>query len=193
MAITINNFEIINNGTQLTIDVSANVGYNITSVLLWDMQGFKDYEKAFDVSSLLQQISEHEVLLINATQFGLNQFKDIWFVEIESDFISEDECENCDAPALGITYNLLPYYDCLLDYLVKNGLNDCFNCGNRIDQDMAIMLNLLIDTTIKCLDLGYYIQAIDMVEKLQKLCDARACTDCRPITCESCSKFKQIS
>lgn len=190
--ITINNFAIISNGTQLTIDVSTNPGSVIKSVLLWSMDKYKDYDEAFNISSLLEQVNENEVLIINAVDVGINQFNDIWFTEIESTYIAEDDCQGCDAPALGITYNLLPYYECMLDSLLKNGLNDCFNCNGKIEQDFAITLNLLIDTTIKSLDLGYYVQAIDLVKKLQKLCATSNCTECKPINCESCSQFKQI-
>lgn len=191
--VTINNFEIINNGTQLTIDVSTNPGSQIKSVLLWSMDKYKDYDEAYDLSSLLEQINEREVLIINSVDIGINAFKDIWFTEIESTFISEDDCIGCDAPALGITYNLLPYYECMLDSLLKNGLNDCFNCNNKIDQEFAITINLFIDTAIKSLDLGYYVQAVDLIKKLQKLCPTNSCTECKPVTCESCSQFKQIS
>ncbi len=50
MSIVINNFSIIENGSKLAIDIETTVGYNITSILLWDMNSFKDYSLATNLS-----------------------------------------------------------------------------------------------------------------------------------------------
>jgi hypothetical protein len=192
MAITINNFEILNNGQQLTIDVETNIGLTIQSILLWDINGFKDYSLAYNVSNLLEQVDNQEVIVVNAIDLGITKFEDIWFAEIQDDFEDlECDCATCQFPALGITYNLLPYYKCMLDYLIKTDLNSCDNCNNITDHNLTITINLLIDSIDKALDLGYYTQAIEMIKKLKKLCNIKKCNNCKTVDCVSCSQFKQ--
>lgn len=192
MSITINNFEIINNGQQLAIDVQTNIGYHINSILIWDMSSFKDYSLAINVSSLLLNVNNREVIIINAIDVGITKFEDIWFTEIQGNYIDPAcNCADCQYPALGVTYNLLPYYQCMLDYLLKAQLNDCETCDSTISNNLTITINLLIEAIEKSLDLGFYLQAIDMVGKLKKLCNIKKCTGCKPVDCISCSQFKQ--
>jgi len=192
--VTINDFSIINNGQQLAIDVETNVGSLITSILLWDMTSFKDYSLAFNISDQLEQVNEKEVLIINAVDLGILKFEDLWFMEVVSNYEDpECNCSTCDTPALGITYNLLPYYQCMLDYLVQAGINDCATCNNTVQNNMAITVNLLIDAVERALELGFYLQAIEMVKQVKKLCNIKKCNNCKSVECSNCSKFKQLT
>lgn len=190
--ITINNFEIINNGQQLAIDVETNIGYNITSILLWNIDTFKDYTLATNLNYKLEQINNKEVFIVNANELGLLQFTDIYFIEIESNAPSE-ECSTCLIPALGITYNILPYYQCMLNYLLKAEITDCITCNDLPSKNLLVTINLLIDSIEKSLDLGYYLQAIDNIKRLKKLCSLQNCTNCKPVTCNTCSQFRQVT
>jgi len=190
--ITINNFEIINNGSQLAIDVETNVGYNITSILLWNMDTFKDYALATSLTYKLEQVNNKEVFIVTATELGIISFKDIYFIEIESDAPTE-ECSTCLLPALGITYSLLPYYKCMLDNLLKAEITDCVNCNDLSSKNLIVTINIIIDSIEKSIDLGYYLQAIDNINKLKKLCGLQNCINCKPINCNTCSEFKQIT
>lgn len=194
MAITINNFSIINNGQQLAIDVETNVGSTITSVLLWDMNSFKDYSLAINISDQLERVNEKEVLIVSAVDIGILKFEDIWFAEIVSDYVDPyPNCSTCNLPALGITYSLLPYYKCMLDYLIKAGLNDCKSCDNTVSNNLAVTINLFIDSVEKVLELGFYLQAIEHVKKIKKLCNIKKCNNCKTVECGNCSKFKQLN
>lgn len=192
--IVINNFEIINSGSQIAIDVETGIGFNITSILLWQMSDFKDYSLAKNLTSELQQINNKEVLVIEASSIGISKFEDIYFIEIESDEPDEEECTTCQLPALGITYNLSPYYQCLLNYFFEN--NDpnkaCKSCNDVNTNPEVLTVGLLIEMIEAALEVGYYLQAIDMVNKLKKICSIRKCTNCEPVECSSCSKFKQF-
>lgn len=192
--ITVNNFSIINNGQQLAIDVETNVGSNITSILLWDMNSFKDYSLAINISDQLEQVNESEVLIISAVDIGVLKFEDIWFMEVQSNYEDPDpDCSTCELPALAITYNLLPYYQCMLDYLIQSGLNDCESCNNTIQNNMAITISLLLDAVEKALELGFYLQAIEMVKQTKKYCNIKKCNNCKSVECSNCSKFKQFN
>jgi len=79
--ISIQNLEIINNNSQLAIDVSTNEGFFISSILLWTMDNFKNYSLSIDLTSYIEAINNKEVLLINAEDIGFNKFEDIIFVD----------------------------------------------------------------------------------------------------------------
>jgi hypothetical protein len=188
--ITINNFSIIDNGDKLAIDVETTEGFNITSILLWNMDTFKDYSLAINLGYKLEQVNNKEIFIVSATELGILKFEDIYFIEIESNAPSE-ECYNCLIPALGITYNLLPYYECMLNNLINSEINNCKNCENFTNKDLLITINLLIDSVKKSIELGFYLQAIANVNKLKKLCSLNQCTNCGNLICKSCSQFNQ--
>lgn len=185
--ITINNFEIINNGSQLAIDVETSTGYSITSVLLWDMNSFKDYTLAINLGFKLENINNKEIFIVNANEIGILKFEDIYFIEVESNAPTET-CSTCLVPALGITYSLLPYYACMLEYLSKNDIISCKDLNNK---NLLVTISLLIDSVKTSIELGFYLQAISNVNKLKKLCSLHQCKNCHTVTCNSCSKFTQ--
>jgi hypothetical protein len=189
---TINNFSIINNGDQLAIDVETALGYNITSILLWNMDTFKDYSLAISLNYKLEQVNNREVFIVTASELGILKFEDLYFIEIESDAPSE-VCSTCLIPALGITYNLLPYYACMLEYLLKSEISDCSTCNNLTTKNLVVTISLLIDSVEKSIDLGFYLQAIANVNKLKKLCSLGQCTSCKQVTCSSCGQFNQAN
>jgi len=191
MSIVINNFSIIENGSKLAIDIETTVGYNITSILLWDMNSFKDYSLATNLSYKIEAINNKEVFIVTATELGILKFEDIYFIEIESDAPSE-ECPECLIPALGITYNLNEYYNCLLDKIIKLQIKDCEKCNDIQSKNNVLMVGLLIDSIENSIKLGFYMEAIEHIKKLKQLCKANNCTTCKQVSCKSCGKFQQI-
>jgi len=192
MSILINNFSIIENGSKLAIDIETTIGYNITSILLWDMNSFKDYSLATNLSYKIEAINNKEVFIVTATELGILKFEDIYFLEIESDAPSPT-CSNCLLPALGITYNLLPYYACMLDYLLKSEITDCSTCNNLTTKNLIVTISLLIDSVKKSIELGFYLQAIANVNKLKRLCELSQCKSCNQVQCNSCGQFNQAN
>lgn len=191
--ISIQNLQIINNNSQLSIDVITNEGYFISSIVLWTMNNFKNYSLEVDLSSYIEGINNQEVLIINAEDIGLSKFEDIIFVEIKSTYESVENCTTCQNPGLGITYNLSKYYQCLINYLIDLQLTQCINCNNVESKDTVITINLLIDMVYKSLEIGYYDQAIDMINKLKKLCSLKNCNNCPTIECTNCNNFIQVT
>lgn len=191
--IKINKLEILNNGTTLAVDVETTPGYIITSLLFWNMDDFKDYNLAIDLTGKLEQINNREVLLINVMDLEVGTIDDICFIEVESNAPSTEECEDCSKPVLGIAYELSDYYRCLMHYVLEGQSSTCTTCESISNQDfnLAVAVNLLIDTTSKAIDAGFYQQAIDMINDLKTICKFKECKNCEKIECKTCNQFKQ--
>ena len=191
MSTTINNFEIISDGQQLAIDVETVEGSIITSIQLWNIDTFKDESLSIDLNYKLEQINNKEVFIIDAKEVNVYSFTDIWFVEIQSNYVGTEGCTTCENPALGITYNLQPYYKCMLNYLLDMEKSIDCNSTSVYTNNLTVTVNLLIDSIEKSLDIGYYLQAIEMLNNLKKLCNISKCKNCETVICTSCSKFIQ--
>jgi len=190
--IVINNFSIINNGEGLAIDVETNEGYEISHINLWKMDDFKDYSLKINLDYKLEQINNKEIFIVTNSELNISKFEDILFIEVESTYEDEEsDCSTCQDPALGITYNLGNYIQCLLSYFLESGIGNCTNCGNNSNNNIVITINLLIEMIENAIEIGYYTQAIQMIHKLKKLCSIKQCKNCETIECNSCNKFKQ--
>ena len=189
--IIIKNFEILNNGQQLSVDVETVEGSIITSIQLWNVDTFKDESLSINLNYKLEQINNREVFTVGSEELNLNSFTDIWFIEVQSNYEGDSNCTNCQDPALGITYNLQPYYKCMLNYLLESEKSTNCNSTSIYSNNLTITVNLLIDSIEKSLDIGYYSQSIEMLNKLKTLCAISKCKNCETITCNSCSKFIQ--
>ena len=190
-AVVINNFEIISDGQQLAIDVETVEGSIITSIQLWNIDTFKDESLSINLNYKLEQINNKEIFIIDAKEVSVYSFTDIWFIEIQSNYVGTEGCTNCQDPALGITYNLQPYYKCMLNYLLESEISIDNNSTNVYSNNLTITVNLLIDSIEKSLDIGFYLQAIEMLNNLKKLCSISKCKNCQTVICSSCSKFIQ--
>ena len=189
--IVINNLEIQNNGQTLAVDVQTETGSTITSALLWNMTTFKDYSRAINLDYKLEQLTSQEVFEVTAEELEISSFDDIWFVEFQSDYIPEDNCGEFLDPALGITYNLSPYYKCLLNRFFEHQKNPCVNCNEPFIDELVLSIGLTLDIVERSIEEGYYLQAIELIKKLKKFCSITKCNNCETVECSSCSKFKQ--
>jgi hypothetical protein len=189
--ITVNNFEIQENGSQLAIDVQTETGSLITSILLWNINTFKDYSATINLNYKLTQLTNQESFIVTAEELQIASFDDMWFIEIQDNYIPEDNCGQFLDPALAITYNLSPYYKCLLNRFFESQKNPCTNCDNPFIDKLVLSIGLTLDIIEKSIEEGYYLQAIDLIKKLQKFCSIKKCNNCEKVECSSCSKFKQ--
>ena len=189
--IVINNLEIQDNGQTLAVDVQTEIGSTITSAMLWNMTTFKDYSRAINLDYKLEQLINQEVFSVTAEELEISSFDDIWFVEFQSDYIPEDNCGEFLNPALGITYNLSPYYKCLLNRFFEHQKNSCVNCNEPFIDELVLSIGLTLDIVERSIEEGYYLQAIELIKKLKKFCSITKCNNCETVECSSCSKFKQ--
>ena len=189
--IVINNLEIQDNGQTLAVDVQTEIGSTITSAMLWNMTTFKDYSRAINLDYKLEQLTNQEVFEVTAEELQISSFDDIWFIEFQSDYIPEDNCGEFLDPALGITYNLSPYYKCLLNRFFEHQKNPCVNCNESFIDELVLSIGLTLDIVERSIEEGYYLQAIELIKKLKKFCSITKCNNCETVECSSCSKFKQ--
>ena len=189
--IVINNLEIQDNGQTLAVDVQTEIGSTITSALLWNMTTFKDYSRAINLDYKLEQLTNREVFEVTAEELQISSFDNIWFIEFQSDYIPEDNCGEFLDPALGITYNLSPYYKCLLNRFFEHQKNPCVNCNEPFIDELVLSIGLTLDIVERSIEEGYYLQAIELIKKLKKFCSITKCNNCKTVECSSCSKFKQ--
>lgn len=190
--IKINNFQIIDNGDKLVVDVETNPGSSITSILLWNNENFKNEIPFKDLNYKIEAINNKEVFIVTASELGIDLFRDIYFIEVKSNYENEEDvCDTCGYPALGITYSFIEYYNCLLNYVLENKDSNCYNCESSYINKIAITINMLIDSIEKGIEAGYYNESINMLKELKKLCGIKNCDNCKKINCSTCSKFKQ--
>ena len=189
--ITVNNLEIQENGSQLAINIQTETGSLITSILLWNMNTFKDYTQAINLDYKLEQLTNIESFIVTAEELNISSFDDIWFIEVQSDYIPKDNCGEFLDPALAITYNLSPYYKCLLNRFFEHQKNPCTNCTDPFIDKLVLSIGLTLDIVEKSIEEGYYLQAIELIKKLKKFCNIKKCNNCETVECSSCSKFKQ--
>lgn len=190
--ITINNFSIIENGSKLAVDVETGVGFQITSIRFWDMNSFKDYTLSIDGSFKIENTNNQEVLIYTAEELEVDSFKDLWFMEVETNQ-PEDECSTCFEPALAITYNLFDYYACSINEFLKTQTQSCTNCKPNINKGLITSINLLLDAVVFNVELGFYSDAITQVNMLKKLCSmSDSCVSCGTVECTTCGSFKQF-
>lgn len=192
--IQINTASITENGTKLNINIETGVGFTIINALLWTADTFKDYTKAKSLTFKLEQLDNTEDFVVTPEELGMTSFKEILFLEFESDDPVNDCCE-CPDKALAVVTNMDQYYRCMTEYILKSDL--C--TGNLFSREVcddnpvnkAITINLLIDAMVQCLELGQFIEAIDILKRLRKICDK--CTNCKSSTkastCTSCNTF----
>ena len=186
--VTITDFKITDNGDNLQLNFENNTTSRVVSVLLWDMNSFKDYSKAYNISYKLED-TPSEQIIVSKDELQITGFSDMWFVEIIMNPVEDSEFLT---PALGITYNLNPYKLCILDKFFKkhDTVKPCKSCDDIVD-DSIVAMSLIMDIFEDAIDQGYYIQAIELLNKLQKLCSFKECSNCKTIECKTCSKFKQ--
>ncbi len=190
--VKINDFKIIDNGQNLSISLETTVGFNILSIKLWNSDTFKDENLFINLNYKIEAVNNKEIFILTAGEAQVPVFKDIYFIEVKSNEEDDDNnCTDCSNPALGITYTMLPYYNCLLNYVLENKDSNCLDCDKSYINNISITINLLIDSIEKGIDSGYYSQAIDLLSELKRLCKLKDCDNCETINCTTCSKFIQ--
>lgn len=175
--IYINNLSINNSLTQLSVDVETNTGSNITSILLWNENTFKDYSKAIDLSFKLEEINNKEIFIVTATEINISDFSGIYFLEFTSNY-EEEGCTNCQNTVIGITANLNNIKKYLLNSVLE--LNDCEDCLKEKDFDNIIAMDLTMNGISIALSVGFYEEAVFLYKKLKRLIGPKLdCSSCR--------------
>jgi len=177
--IYINNLSISNDRTQLSVNVETNIGSNITQVLLWNENTFKDYSQAIDISFKLEQVNNQEIFILLNTEINIGSFTGIYFLEFTSDYEEEEDCSMCQNTIIGIAANLNNIKLYLLEKILN--LEVCNTCPNNYDE--IINLDIISKGICTSLKLGYYEEAIFLYKKLKRLIGSN-------LECRSCRELK---
>ncbi len=176
--IYINNLSINNDKSQLSVDVETNLGANITKVLLWNENTFKDYSQAIDISFKLEQVNNKEIFILDVTEISINSFEGIYFLEFTSNYDDGDACVTCQNVVIGIAANLNSINSYLLDKILE--LEKCPTCPNENNYNEMINIQLTSKGINLALTVGYYEEAIFLYRKLKKLIGPKLdCRSCR--------------
>jgi hypothetical protein len=179
----------------LYIDAITDVGYNFTSIKLWTDETFKVLSKAKDIP--FSGETEKEILNISAGSLGLNKFDGIYFIEFESNAPGV-ECDNCPNPVTAVVTNLVSYYRCGMEMLLKAS-KSCLSLFsseicNTGDANNAMSVHLLIDGINECIKINRFVDAISLLEKLRVICSSCSQTSYtdgsgnNPVECSSCNQ-----
>ena len=181
--ISINTLKIDVFAEKIIVDVSTTPGTVITKVLVWNSDTFKDYSQAIDLSSLIDGSDETESFSIFAQEhLNVEKITGLWFVEFESDEeIIPDDCITNTNTALGVTANLIPYHECILNKLLKTDVDECKPVINNECNECAgnvFYINTLLTTVRDAIKFGYYEEAAKIINNLNDLCDVcHTCPD----------------
>lgn len=194
--ISVNNINVNTNADTLTIDVSAATGYLITGCRFWTDENFKDYTKLVNLDYKLTNLSENESFTVSPTEAGVSSFSGIYFIEFDTDEPMEDECATEPVPFLVVVTNLNKYYKCVAELILTSTV-----CGpvNLFDREVcddnkinkAMSAEIFIQAILKCLELGQFVEAISLLQKLKQIC--KKCSSCDKITrnssCSTCHSY----
>lgn len=180
--VQINNVLISHNALELIVDVQTDPNYNITSMLLWNQNMYKNFDDKLDISYKLNQTSNREAFSLTREEADIINFEGIWFLEINSDSPPEEECSTCSPTQLVIVTNFNHIYRCLASEANKIGscVDNLFgpdSCCNPSEVNKIMSVHLLLESVKANLNIGEYVLAIEMYKKAMILCK-----NCNPNT-----------
>ena len=170
----INVFKVSQDGTELTLTMTPNSGYNLISIKLWTEDTFKDYSQALDFTSLLADTLGGQTVTITAALIDETFLDGIYFVEVSDNGPSRGPCEGCSNTVLGVATDFSRFNYCLMEYLCKID-PQCTACDNYLHK--ALTMKMYIDGLRNSLQLGNFTTAISFWENLDRACSA-SCTEC---------------
>lgn len=194
--ISVRNIKVNTVSDKIMIDVSAATGYLITGLRLWTEDTFKDATRSKVLDYKLTNLSNQEVFEINPIEAGVSTFSGIYFLEITTNEPNIDPCCPNPVPLLVVVTNLTGYYKCITEMVLKTS----FCNSNLFDREVcddsginkAMSAELILQTIIKSLELGQFIESIDLLKKLKRIC--AKCSNCFSPSvnsnCTTCKTYK---
>ncbi len=173
--ITVNIFEISNDGSTLNISVSTTTGEIFTSFRIWTEDTYKVESQAIDLTAQLQQINNNEVLQLGIADLGTADLEGFIFAEFTSSGTVPGDCDSCSNQVIAVAANLSKYQEILLNMVLNLSV-----CRNP-DFDPVIELDVLLEQTCEAFKCGYYNEAITLLETIERLysdeVECEACQD----------------
>ena len=188
--ITISECKISSDNSKLLISAITTVGNVFTEIKLWNENTFKIFSKAKNLP--IQGTSNQENLIIEATSLGLKNFNGIYFIEFSTNEPALPG-KTCSQTVTSVVTNLIPYYRCAMDSILKSTLatqSPCLSCLGTDDEiNRLIAINLLIDGINQAVEINRFVDAINMLNSLKKLCvNCSETSTGEAVNCSECSK-----
>lgn len=196
MNIKINDFTIQEGNQSIYIDVEANEDCLVTDIFLWRGEDYKNWNKAISLHPFLENVNNTEKIIVTAEDLEIiGGFNGIWIIEAYTDCEPEDPCEaNCKV-AVGVTYDITKYYNCLIQYLLDSDIiSDCQTCPKSKNENILETILLIFNSIKPLMDTCLYQEASVLINKLEKLCNFKKCHNCEQVVsgCTSCKGFTQL-
>lgn len=156
--ITINELKINDIVDTISVNVTTEIGYAFTKVLVWDSTTFKNTATAIDLSTLLTGASENEVFTIGVVDLNVSKITGIYFVEFTTN-------EPGFPTILGAVANLIPYHECVMNKLLSSSIDSCTTTAPDI-----LYLNVCVETLVFTIQTGFFEEAIKIMKEMDKLC-----------------------
>jgi hypothetical protein len=184
--IAVNECRVSNDNMKIYIDVETDLGYKITSAKLWSDDTFKVFAKAKIIN--ITSDSNQEILTVTAASMGVKKFDGLYFIEFETDAPNE-ECSTCPNPVTAVVSNLVSYYKCGMEMILKSSRSglDIFN-NDSGEANNVMTVHLLVDAVNEAIKLNRFVDAINLLANLKKVCRSCSgsesttglvdCTDC---------------
>ena len=175
--ITINKLQFNKGTNKIDVNVSVPDGDKIVKVSYWMYNTFNDPEKVIDLSYLLAGTSNTEIFSIPLTAIGVTEFKDLHFLEFDSDNVTDNP------PQIGVVGSLSKYYNCIINKVLTIDISNCdiesiTTCKGLIDEcgNNIYYLNSLLNNINRALHYSYFSEAATLFGKLKEL--VIDCTNC---------------
>jgi len=173
--ITVNIFEISNDGSTLNISVSTSTGETFTSFRIWTEETYNIDSQAVDLTSQLSGSTNTEVLQLDSTTLGVD-LEGFIFAEFTSSGTVPGKCDSCSNKVIAVAVNMSKFKNILLNMVLNLSV-----CRNP-DFDSIIELDVLIEQTIEALKFGYYVEAITLYNTIVRLySDEVECQTCQDL------------
>jgi hypothetical protein len=189
--IVINECRVSNDNKKIYIDVETTEGYAITSIKLWNENTFKVFSQAKVIP--VNSTTNQENIIVLSETLGFKKFDGIYFIEFETN-APNLECDSCPNPVTAVVTNLVSYYKCGMEMLLKAS-KSCMNIfsaevcdSSEVNKVMSV--HLLIDGINEAIKINRFIDAINLLVNLKKICNS--CSDCNSsetgnnVDCTSC-------
>jgi hypothetical protein len=181
--IYINKFQISDDFLSFDLNAYTNEDSNIVSAKLWNQNTFKSYDLAIDLNDYLEGVNENEIFTVNAVDIGVNSFRGIWFIELETDYEEQEPCSNCSNTVIAVAVNLNDFKHYILDLILHlNVCEDIFKCNGEMINKI-INLQIILEGICTSLSYGYYEEAIFLYTKFYKMYISQTedCATCRKL------------
>tara|TARA_R110000796_G_scaffold202062_1_gene318323 strand:+ start:6939 stop:7535 length:597 start_codon:yes stop_codon:yes gene_type:complete len=168
-------FKVDPDGKNMSLTVQPASGSNLTELLMWTQDTYKNYNNAIDLTNLLNlTVTGSQTISISTSDISEDYLSGIYFIELTDNSTPSSDCSTCSNTELGVATDFSRFSYCLAEYLVDINYN-CANCDNNLST--ALTMKMYIDGLRDSLQLGNFTTAISFFENMDRFCSG-SCVEC---------------